>query len=163
MIANIKLELWFLETAEMCRLQEEEGFAGVGAVLWLFVRLRRQKDAIGSRATLGSLVRASGCDEAWLWHVVTDFGLFVVSADGSFYSSYLRQSLGMSAVPGESSSRRHTRRRAPYSKDSIDSKDSENRDGATVCVCLDDTQPTAGVDAPAPETDYHNYEKYLKR
>ena len=163
MIANIKFELWYLDSEEMLRLLTAEQLQGLGAVVQIMVYLRRQHHAIGHRNTLGKVARDCGCDQSWLWHIVTDFGLFNVCADGSFYSPYQRQSLGMTAHPDDPApSRTHRRRRALYSKDSIDSKDRKNRQNATACVCLDDTQQSVG-DGALDVTDYRCYEKYLKR
>ena len=101
MIASVKLELWYLESAEMVRLQEEEPLRGLGAVVCLLVYLRRQHKAVGCRQSMQKVAREYRCDTDWLWHVVCDFGLFTVAADGSFYSPYLRQTLGMTANPGD--------------------------------------------------------------
>lgn len=161
MIASVKLELWYLESAEMNRLQEEEPLKGLGAVVCLLVYLRRQHQAVGCRQTMQKVAREFGCDADWLWHVVCDYGLFTVSADGTFYSPYLRQTLGMAANPGERSSRTRKRRRAPYSEDSEDSNDSENRKKTpAACVCLQGTQETADNGAaPSPPPPYLGYDR----
>lgn len=160
MIASVKLELWYLESAEMTRLQEEEPLKGLGAVVCLMVYLRRQHHAVGSRQTMQKVARECGCDSDWLWHVVCDYGLFTVSADGTFYSPYLRQTLGMAANPGDHPSRTHKRRRAPYSEDSKDSNDSENREKTpAACVCLQGTQETADDDSPSPPQPYLGYDR----
>jgi hypothetical protein len=70
----------------------------------------------------------------------------------------------MTAHPGDGPSRIRRRRRAPYSEDSNNSKDRENRNTASDCVCLNDTRLTPEDEEPAREqTDYRNYNKYLKR
>jgi hypothetical protein len=163
MIASIKMELWLLDSAEMTRLETEEPLKGLGALVRLFAYLRRQHHAIGNKSTLGKVVNECSCNLDWLWHIVTDYHLFVVSADGSFYSPYLRQTLGMTAHPGEEPSRVRKRRRSPYREDSNNSKDRENSNTASACVCLNDTQQTpAEASAPA-HTDYRQYSVYMKR
>lgn len=163
MIASIKLELWYLDSVELLRLDKDEPLKGRGALVHLFAYLRRQHHAIGNRATLGKVASECHCDEDWLWRIITDYGLFVVMADGAFYSPYLRQTLGMSSNPDESSpSRTRKRRRALYSEDSDNSKHRENSNTRSACVCLDDTQqPEEG--GAREMTDYHNYDNYLKR
>ena len=182
MIASIKLELWYLDSPELCRLDREEPLRGRGALTHLFAYLRRQHNAIGNRDSLDKVVSECKCDEDWLWRIITDYGLFVVSADGSFYSPYQRQTLGMTANPDDKPLRTHKRRRAPYSEDSNNSKDRKNRNTAPASVCLDDTQHGSGIRPPlAPParlcrlarprtqegntvgTDYRSYDKYLKR
>lgn len=164
MIASIKLELWYLDSAELCRLDKDEPLRGRGALTHLFAYLRRQHNAIGNRDSLNKVVSECRCDADWLWQIITGYGLFVVSADGSFYSPYLRQTLGMTPNPGDTPSRMRRRRHPHYSEDREDSKDSENRDTASACVCLDDTQPTPdGEVAHEEQTDYRNYNNYLKR
>lgn len=162
MIASVKLELWYLESAEMVRLQEEEPLRGLGAVVCLLVYLRRQHKAVGCRQSMQKVAREYRCDTDWLWHVVCDFGLFTVAADGSFYSPYLRQTLGMTANPGDHPSRTHKRKRAPYSEDSKDSNDSENRKITPAsCVCLQGTQETADDAAPSPPPTYLGYDRWV--
>ncbi|SHK88883.1 hypothetical protein [Xylanibacter ruminicola] len=147
MIASIKLELWFLDSAELCRLEKDEPLRGLGALVRVFAYLRRQHNAIGNKDSLSKVVSECKCDEEWLWRIITDYGLFVMSEDGSFYSPYQRQTLGMTAHPDDKSLRTHRRRRAPYSEDSKDSKNRENKDTASACVCLKDTQPHIGPSA----------------
>ena len=162
MIASIKLELWYLDSAELCRLENDEPLRGLGALVRVFAYLRRQHNAIGNRASLSKVVNECKCDEEWLWRVITDYGLFVVCDDGSFYSPYQRQTLGMTANPDDKPLRTRRRKRALYSEDSNNSKDRENRNTASASVCLDDTQQTLDEEAPA-QTDYRSYDKYLKR
>ena len=162
MIASIKFELWYLDSVELCRLDEEEPLRGRGALTHLFVYLRRQHNAIGNRDTLGKVVSDCKCDMEWLWRIITDYGLFVVSADGSFYSPYQRQTLGMTPHPDDTPARKSTRRRAPYRDNREYSKDRENKEKAAACVCLDDTQQPSEETAPAAP-DYRQYEQYLKR
>ena len=163
MIASIKLELWYLESVELSRLDKDEPLKGRGALVHLFVYLRRQRNAIGNRESLEKVAIECKCDVDWLWRIITDYGLFVVTADGSFYSPYLRQTLGMSARPEDDNpSRTRKRRRAPYSKDSNNSKDRENNDTTSASECLDDTlQPDE--DGAREQTDYRDYNNYLKR
>ena len=161
MIASVKMELWFLDSAEMTRLEADEPLRGLGALIRLYAYLRRQHHAIGSKSTLDKVAHDCSCDVDWLWHIITDYGLFGFSADGSFYSPYLRQTLGMTPHPGEPvPSRTHKRRRAPYSENREYSKDRENKQSVSACVCLDDTQQHEDA---APATDYRSYENYLKR
>ena len=162
MIASVKMELWFLDSAEMTRLEADEPLRCLGALIRLYSYLRRQHHAIGSKSTLDKVAHDCSCDVDWLWHIITDYGLFGVSADGSFYSPYLRQTLGMTPHPDDPiPSHVRKRRRAPYSEDRKDSKDRENIQSMSACVCLNDTQQPA--DDAAPATDYRCYEKYLKR
>ena len=149
MIASIKLELWYLDSAELCRLDKDEPLRGLGALVHLLAYLRRQHNAIGNRDSLSKVVNECHCEEDWLWRIITDYGLFVVSADGSFYSPYQRQTLGLTPNPDDAPTRK--RKRAPYSEDRKDSKDREI--AASACVCLDDTQ----------QTDYRQFSKYMKR
>ena len=162
MTASIKFELWFLDSAELCRLENDEPLRGLGALVRVFAYLRRQHNAIGNRETLSKVVNECKCDEEWLWRIITDYGLFVVSDDGSFYSPYQRLTLGMTANPGDKPLRTRRRKRAPYSEDSDNSKDRENRNTASASVCLDDTQQTRDDDEPE-QTDYRSYDNYLKR
>jgi len=155
------MELWYLDSVEMTRLEKEEPLKGLGALIHLLAYLRRQHNAIGSKSTLDKVALVCACKVEWLWHIITDYGLFSVTADGLFYSPYQRQTLGMSAHPGDEHPRMRKRRRVPYSEDSKNSKDSENRNTASVCVCLNDTRLTLEDDAPA--TDYRQYSKYMKR
>lgn len=161
MIASIKLELWYLDSVELVRLDKDEPLKGRGALLHLFTYLRRQHHAIGNRESLCKLANECRCDEDWLWRIITDYGLFVVSADGTFYSPYLRQSLGMSENPDEPSpSRTRKRRRAPYSEDSNDSEYRENREKMPpACVCPEDTQHEA-FDSPQPP-HYLGYDRIV--
>lgn len=41
----------------------------------------RQRHAIGNRETLSKVASECQCDEEWLWRIITDYGLFVVSAE----------------------------------------------------------------------------------
>lgn len=162
MIASVKMELWFLDSAEMTRLEADEPLRGLGALIRLYAYLRRQHHAIGNKSTLDKVAHDCSCDVDWLWHIITDYGLFGFSADGSFYSPYLRQTLGMTPHPDDPiPSHVRKRRRALYSEDRKDSKDRENIQSMSACVCLNDTQQPA--DDAAPATDYRSYEKYLKR
>ena len=164
MIASIKIELWYLDSAEMTRLEKDEPLKGLGALVHLLAYLRRQHNAIGSKSTLDKVALVCACKVEWLWHIITDYSLFSVTADESFYSPYQRQTLGMTAHPGDGPSRIRRRRRAPYSEDSNNSKDRETRKTASDCVCLNDTRLTPEDEEPAREqTDYRNYNKYLKR
>ena len=152
MIASIKFELWYLDSAELCRLDKDEPLRGLGALVRLFAYLRRQHNAIGNKDSLNKVVNECKCDKEWLWRIITDYGLFVVCDDGSFYSPYQRQTLGMTANPDDEPLRTRRRKRAPYSEDSDNSKDRENRDTASDVRVSDDTH-----------TDYRSYDKYLKR
>ena len=162
MTASIKLELWYLDSAELCRLDKDEPLRGLGALIHVFAYLRRQHNAIGNKDSLSKVVSECNCDEQWLWRIITNYGLFVVCDDGSFYSPYQRQTLGMTANPGDKPLRTRRRKRAPYSEDSDNSKDREDRNTASASVCLDDTQQTQEEAAPA-QTDYRSYNNYLKR
>ena len=153
MIASVKMELWYLNTPEMMRLSEDVGqLKARGVMLSLLVYLRLSHHAVGSRQTLSSVARDCGCDADWLWHVICDYGLFTVSADETFFSPYLSQTLGINR-PERRSSRRRTRYNTRYNEDNNDNNDNENKTITSACVCLDDTQ----------QTDYRSYEKYMKR
>ena len=153
MIASVKLELWFLNTPEMMRLSEEVGHLKArGVMISLLVYLRLSHHAVGCRQTLASVARECGCDTDWLWHVVCDYNLFTVFADETFFSPYLSKTLGIGCPPRRSS-RKRTRYKARYNEDNDDNNDNENINTASDSVCLDDTQ----------QTDYRNFENYLKR
>lgn len=160
MIASIKLELWFLDSVELLRLDKDEPLKGRGALVHLFAYLRRQHHAIGNRATLSKVACECRCDEDWLWRIITDYGLFVVMADGTFYSPYLRQTLGMSSTPDEPSPlRTRKRRRALYSEDNDNSNNRENSNTPSACVCRNDTQHEA-LDSPQPP-QYLGYDRVV--
>lgn len=96
MIASIKLELWYLNTPEMLALIEQEGqLRAQGVMLSLFACLRLSHNAVGHRRMLNKLAHDCQCSADWLWHVVTDYGLFEYGADETFYSPYLSKTLGI--------------------------------------------------------------------
>lgn len=166
MIASVKLELWYLNTPEMTVLIDDEGpLVAQGVMLSLLTYLRLCHNAVGHRRMLKKLARNCCCDADWLWHIVTDYGLFTVAADETFYSPYLMKTLGIGQK--ERSSRKRTRYNARYNEDNKDNhdnddnKDKENRKKTpAACVCLQGTQETADNGAaPSPPPPYLGYDR----
>lgn len=158
MSAYIRLDLWYLDALPMSRLEAVESLRGLGAMVRLLETLRRQKGAIGHKDMLNNIASTYHCDASWLWQIITNYELFKVMPDDSFYCPYQRETLGMPPHPGKGASRARKRERALYSEDS---KDRENINATSACVCLDDTQQPH--EEARAQTDYHQYTKYLNR
>lgn len=123
MAANIKFELWYLNTPEMIRLCEEQGtLIAKGAMLTLFECLRISHNAVGHRSMLKKVARDNNCEADWLWQIITDYGLFEFNADETFFSPYLSNILGINQVKP----RVHERTR--YNNDNNHNNDKENKE-----------------------------------
>ena len=162
MIASIKLELWYLNTPEMTALVEHEGLLKAqGAMLSLFTCLRLSHNAVGHRRMLTKLAHDCQCSADWLWHIVTDFGLFEYGADETFYSPYLSKTLGI----GKRQTRSHgrTRYNTRYNDDNKDNDYNEDnnhhqKEKADVRVSAD-THSAEGKNTPVGPSAYESIDR----
>lgn len=143
MIASIKLELWYLNTPEMLALIEQEGqLRAQGVMLSLFACLRLSHNAVGHRRMLNKLAHDCQCSADWLWHVVTDYGLFEYGADETFYSPYLSKTLGIGRK--RTPSHRRARYNAHYNEDNDYNEDNNHHQEEKADVRVSDDTHSAG-------------------
>ena len=161
MLASVKLELWYLDTPEMMDLMEKEGvLTAKGAMLTLFECLRLSHNAVGHRRMLKRLAHDCQCDPDWLWHIVTDYGLFEYNADETFSSPYLSETLGISRK--KAPSRGRARYNARYNEDNNDNNHNEDKEKThTARVCPEGTQQDASDSPSPPPTAYLGYDRLI--
>lgn len=132
MAASVKFDLWFFNTPEMESLIEQEGaISAQGVILQLFRYLRLCHNAIGNRRSLRKIARDCNCSEEWLWHIVSESGLFIIEDEDYFFSTYLSGILHSEPDKADASrKRRHARNcaSAPYNEDNKNNHDNDDKE-----------------------------------
>ena len=95
----VKISRNLFDTKELYELKKEEKSQGIGVFMIIVMHLAKYENAVGNDETLKILSVLTGKKKWYVWHIITDFGLFNVKGD-EFQCRLLQKSFNVETFLG---------------------------------------------------------------